>query len=128
MQNENNYDDNMEYKRKIMELERQQYYFERANSDLQTDLYERSMGKKYGPYLFLVAWFILLKFMENWMGYYVDISLQNYVPILFVFIVLLVLEYLRNRKRRDVLETIKLNCKKSNDLQREINKLKKKCR
>ena len=107
MQNESNYDDNMEYKRKIMELEKQIFRYKRANAQLQTGLGEESAIRKMIPYIILLMWFIALKFMENWMGYYLDISGQNYVPILIVFVILLIRRYLKDRKRQELREKMK---------------------
>lgn len=125
MQNESNYDDNMEYKRKIMELEKQIFRYKRANAQLQTGLGEESAIRKIIPYIILLMWFIALKFMENWMGYYLDISGQNYVPILIVFVILLIRRYLKDRKRQELREQIKANWQKCDKLQQEIDEIRR---
>lgn len=125
MQNESNYDDNMEYKRKIMELEKQIFRYKRANAQLQTGLGEESAIRKMIPYIILLMWFIALKFMENWMGYYLDISRQNYVPILIVFVILLIWRYLKDRKRQELREQIKANWQKCDKLQQEIDEIRR---
>ena len=125
MQNESNYDDNMEYKRKIMELEKQIFRYKRANAQLQTGLGEESAIRKMIPYIILLMWFIALKFMENWMGYYLDISGQNYVPILIVFVILLIRRYLKDRKRQELREQIKANWQKCDKLQQEIDEIRR---
>ena len=125
MQNESNYDDNMEYKRKIMELEKQIFRYKRANAQLQTGLWEESAIRKMIPYIILLMWFIALKFMENWMGYYLDISGQNCVPILIVFVILLIRRYLKDRKRQELREQIKANWQKCDKLQQEIDEIRR---
>ncbi len=125
MQNESNYDDNMEYMRKIMELEKQIFRYKRANAQLQTGLGEESAIRKMIPYIILLMWFIALKFMENWMGYYLDISGQNYVPILIVFVILLIRRYLKDRKRQELREQIKANWQKCDKLQQEIDEIRR---
>lgn len=125
MQNESNYDDNMEYKRKILELEKQIFRYKRANAQLQTGLGEESAIRKMIPYIILLMWFIALKFMENWMGYYLDISGQNYVPILIVFVILLIRRYLKDRKRQELREQIKANWQKCDKLQQEIDEIRR---
>ena len=125
MQNESNYDDNMEYKRKIMELEKQIFRYKRANAQLQTGLGEKSAIRKMIPYIILLMWFIALKFMENWMGYYLDISGQNYVPILIVFVILLIRRYLKDRKRQELREQIKANWQRCDKLQQEIDEIRR---
>lgn len=125
MQNESNYDDNMEYKRKIMELEKQIFRYKRANAQLQTGLGEESSIRKIIPYIILLMWFIALKFMENWMGYYLDISRQNYVPILIAFVILLIWRYLKDRKRQELREQIKANWQKCDKLQQEIDEIRR---
>lgn len=125
MRDENVPDKETNDTQKILELERRKYYLERKNADLQTKLQERSPGQRFGPFLFLAAWFLILKFMENWMPFYISISTEDYIPILLVIIVLIVLEYLRDRKRQAVMEEMRSNRREADGLQREIDEIKK---
>lgn len=104
----------------ILVLERQIYNYQRANAELQTGLGERSLRQRYGPYLFLVLWFLLLEFMRNWMGFYVEITGVAYIPIVLVFLILLVLEYRRGKKRRETMEQIKANRHRCDELRQQI--------
>lgn len=113
------------YTEEILELEKQIFRYKRANAQLQTGLGEESAIRKMIPYIILLMWFIALKFMENWMGYYLDISGQNYVPILIVFVILLIQRYLKDRKRQELREQIKANWQKCDKLQQEIDEIRR---
>lgn len=113
------------YTEEILELEKQIFRYKRANAQLQTGLGEESVIRKMIPYIILLMWFIALKFMENWMGYYLDISGQNYVPILIVFVILLIRRYLKDRKRQELREQIKANWQKCDKLQQEIDEIRR---
>lgn len=113
------------YTEEILELEKQIFRYKRANAQLQTGLGEESAIRKMIPYIILLMWFIALKFMENWMGYYLDISGQNYVPILIVFVILLIRRYLKDRKRQELREQIKANWQKCDKLQQEIDEIRR---
>lgn len=107
----------------ILVLERQIYNYQRANAELQTSLGERSLMQKYGLYLLLVGWFLALEFMKNWMGFFVEITDVAYIPIVIVFAVLLVLEYRRDKRRRETMEQIKENRHRCNELRQQIETL-----
>lgn len=69
---------------KILQLEKKIFQYKRANAELQTGLAEESIIGRLLPYIILLMCFIALKFVENWMGYYVDVSRQDYVPLLII--------------------------------------------
>ncbi len=107
----------------ILVLERQIYNYQRANAELQTGLGERSLMQKFGPYLLLFGWFLALEFMKNWMGFFVDITGVAYIPIVLVFVVLLVLEYRRDKRRQETMEQIKANRHRCDELRQQIETL-----
>lgn len=109
----------------ILEREKQIFQYKRANAELQTGLGEESIIKKIIPYIILLMCFIALQFMENWMGYYVDISGQDYVPLLIIFVILLVWRYLKERKRQELRKQMKANWQKCDRLQREIDEIRR---
>lgn len=59
------------------------------------------------------------------MGYYVDISGQDYVPLLIIFVILLIWRYLKDRKRQELREQIKANWQKCDKLQQEIDEIRR---
>lgn len=59
------------------------------------------------------------------MGYYVDISGQDYVPLLIIFVILLVWRYLKERKRQELRKQMKANWQKCDRLQREIDEIRR---
>ena len=69
--------------------------------------------------------FIAIQFMENWMGYYVDISGQDYVPLVIIFVILLIHRYLKDRKRQVLREQMKANRQKCDRLQQEIDEIRR---
>ena len=122
---QNNGVEKNKYTEEMLELEKQIFRYKRANAQLQTGLGEESSIRKIIPYIILLMWFIALKFMENWMGYYLDISRQNYVPIPIVFVILLIWRYLKDRKRQELREQIKANWQKCDKLQQEIDEIRR---
>lgn len=125
MQGGNNFRTDHKGTEEILEREKQIFQYKRANAELQTDLGEESIIKKIIPYIILLMCFIALQFMENWMGYYVDISGQDYVPLLIIFVILLVWRYLKERKRQELRRQMKANWQKCDKLQQEIDEIRR---
>lgn len=125
MQGENDFRTDHKGTEEILEREKKIFQYKRANAELQTRLGEESAIRKMIPYIILLMWFIALKFMENWMGYYVDISGQDYVPLLIIFVILLIHRYLKDRKRQVLREQMKANRQKCDKLQQEIDEIRR---
>lgn len=109
----------------ILEREKKIFQYKRANAELQTRLGEESAIRKIIPYIILLMGFIAIQFMENWMGYYVDISGQDYVPLMIIFVILLIHRYLKDRKRQVLREQMKANRQKCDRLQQEIDEIRR---
>lgn len=125
MQGKNDFRTDHKGTEEILEREKKIFQYKRANAELQTRLGEESAIRKIIPYIILLMGFIALQFMENWMGYYVDISGQDYVPLLIIFVILLILRYLKNRKRQVLREQMKANRQKCDRLQQEIDEIRR---
>lgn len=115
-----------DYRQELFALQKQIHYLQRVNSSLQTGLQERSLGRKYAPYLFLFGWFLVLEFIKNWMGNDYFISLSSFMPILILLVVFVVLDVRREKKRQSLREQIRVNKQRCDQLQREIEGLKRK--
>lgn len=126
MQGENDFRTDHKGTEEILEREKKIFQYKRANAELQTKLGEESAIRKIIPYIILLMGFIAIQFMENWMGYYVDISRQDYVPLLFIFVILLIHRYLKDRKRQVLREQMKANRQKCDRLQQEIDEIRRK--
>lgn len=125
MQGENDFRTDHKGTEEILEREKKIFQYKRANAELQTRLGEESAIRKIIPYIILLMGFIALQFMENWMGYYVDISGQDYVPLLIIFVILLIHRYLKDRKRQVLREQMKANRQKCDKLQQEIDEIRR---
>ena len=125
MQDGNNFRTDHKGTEEILKREKKIFQYKRANAELQTRLGEESAIRKIIPYIILLMCFIALQFMENWMGYYVDISGQDYVPLLIIFVILLIWRYLKDRKRQELREQIKANWQKCDKLQQEIDEIRR---
>ena len=125
MQDGNNFRTDHKGTEEILEREKKIFQYKRANAELQTGLGEESAIRKIIPYIILLMCFIALQFMENWMGYYVDISGQDYVPLLIIFVMLLIRRFLKDRKRQELREQIKVNRQKCDRLQQEIDEIRR---
>ena len=123
MQGKNDFRTDHKGTEEILKREKKIFQYKRANAELQTRLGEESAIRKIIPYIILLMGFIALQFMENWMGYYMDISGQDYVPLLIIFVILLIHRYLKDRKRQVLREQMKANRQKCDQLQQEIEKL-----
>ena len=110
---------------KILQLEKKIFQYKRANAELQTGLAEESIIGRLLPYIILLMCFIALKFVENWLGYYVDVSRQDYVPLLIIFVILLICRYLKDKKRQELWEQMKANRQKCDKLQQEIDEIRR---
>lgn len=110
---------------KILQLEKKIFQYKRANAELQTGLAEESIIGRLLPYIILLMYFIALKFVENWLGYYVDVSRQDYVPLLIIFVILLICRYLKDKKRQELREQMKANRQKCDKLQQEIDEIRR---
>ena len=97
----------------------------RANAELQTGLAEKSIIGRLLPDIILLMCFIALKFVENWLGYYVDVSRQDYVPLLIIFVILLICRYLKDKKRQELREQMKANRQKCDKMQQEIDEIRR---
>lgn len=125
MQGKNDFRTDHKGTEEILEREKKIFQYKRANAELQTRLGEESAIRKIIPYIILLMGFIALQFMENWMGYYVDISGQDYVPLLIIFVILLIHRYLKDRKRQVLREQMKANRQKCDRLQQEIDEIRR---
>lgn len=125
MQGKNDFRTDHKGTEEILEREKKIFQYKRANAELQTGLGEESAIRKIMPYITLLMSFIALQFMENWMGYYVDISGQDYVPLLIIFVILLIHRYLKDRKRQVLREQMKANRQKCDKLQQEIDEIRR---
>lgn len=125
MQGKNDFRTDHKGTEEILEREKKIFQYKRANAELQTRLGEESAIRKIIPYIILLMGFIALQFMENWMGYYVDISGQDYVPLLIIFVILLIHRYLKDRKRQVLREQMKANWQKCDKLQQEIDEIRR---
>lgn len=125
MQGKNDFRTDHKGTEEILEREKKIFQYKRANAELQTRLGEESAIRKIMPYIILLMGFIALQFMENWMGYYVDISGQDYVPLLIIFVILLIHRYLKDRKRQVLREQMKANWQKCDKLQQEIDEIRR---
>lgn len=125
MQGKNDFRTDHKGTEEILEREKKIFQYKRANAELQTRLGEESAIRKIMPYIILLMGFIALQFMENWMGYYVDISGQDYVPLLIIFVILLIHRYLKDRKRQVLREQMKANRQKCDKLQQEIDEIRR---
>ena len=123
MQGENDFRTDHKGTEEILEREKKIFQYKRANAELQTRLGEESAIRKIIPYIILLMGFIAIQFMENWMGYYVDISGQDYVPLVIIFVILLIHRYLKDRKRQVLREQMKANRQKCDRLQQEIDEI-----
>lgn len=125
MQGKNDFRTDHKGTEEILEREKKIFQYKRANAELQTRLGEESAIRKIIPYIILLMGFIAIQFMENWMGYYVDISGQDYVPLLIIFVILLIHRYLKDRKRQVLREQMKANRQKCDRLQQEIDEIRR---
>lgn len=125
MQGKNDFRTDHKGTEEILEREKKIFQYKRANAELQTRLGEESAIRKIIPYIILLMGFIALQFMENWMGYYMDISGQDYVPLLIIFVILLIHRYLKDRKRQVLREQMKANRQKCDRLQQEIDEIRR---
>lgn len=125
MQGKNDFRTDHKGTEEILKREKKIFQYKRANAELQTGLGEESAIRKIMPYIILLMGFIALQFMENWMGYYVDISGQDYVPLLIIFVILLIHRYLKDRKRQVLREQMKANRQKCDRLQQEIDEIRR---
>lgn len=125
MQGKNDFRTDHKGTEEILEREKKIFQYKRVNAELQTRLGEESAIRKIIPYIILLMGFIALQFMENWMGYYVDISGQDYVPLLIIFVILLIHRYLKDRKRQVLREQMKANRQKCDRLQQEIDEIRR---
>ncbi len=125
MQGENDFRTDHKGTEEILEREKKIFQYKRANAELQTRLGEESAIRKIIPYIILLMGFIAIQFMENWMGYYVDISGQDYVPLVIIFVILLIHRYLKDRKRQVLREQMKANRQKCDRLQQEIDEIRR---
>lgn len=125
MQGKNDFRTDHKGTEEILEREKKIFQYKRANAELQTGLGEESAIRKIIPYIILLMGFIALQFMENLMGYYVDISGQDYVPLLIIFVILLIHRYLKDRKRQVLREQMKANRQKCDRLQQEIDEIRR---
>ena len=125
MQGKNDFRTDQKWTEEILEREKKIFQYKRANAELQTRLGEESAIRKIIPYIILLMGFIALQFMENWMGYYMDISGQDYVPLLIIFVILLIHRYLKDRKRQVLREQMKANRQKCDQLQQEIDEIRR---
>lgn len=125
MQGNNDFRTDHKGTEEILEREKKIFQYKRANAELQTGLGEESAIRKIMPYIILLMGFIALQFMENWMEYYVDISGQDYVPLLIIFVILLIHRYLKDRKRQVLREQMKANRQKCDRLQQEIDEIRR---
>lgn len=125
MQGKNDFRTDHKGTEEILEREKKIFQYKRANAELQTGLGEESAIRKIMSYIILLMGFIALQFMENWMGYYVDISGQDYVPLLIIFVILLIHRYLKDRKRQVLREQMKANRQKCDRLQQEIDEIRR---
>ncbi len=125
MQGENDFRTDHKGTEEILEREKKIFQYKRANAELQTRLGEESAIRKIIPYIILLMGFIAIQFMENWMGYYVDISGQDYVPLVTIFVILLIHRYLKDRKRQVLREQMKANRQKCDRLQQEIDEIRR---
>lgn len=126
MQGKNDFRTDHKGTEEILKREKKIFQYKRANAELQTRLGEESAIRKIIPYIILLMGFIALQFMENWMGYYMDISGQDYVPLLIIFVILLIHRYLKDRKRQVLREQMKANRQKCDQLQQEIDEIRRK--
>ena len=125
MQGKNDFRTDHKGTEEILKREKKIFQYKRANAELQTRLGEESAIRKIIPYIILLMGFIALQFMENWMGYYMDISGQDYVPLLIIFVILLIHRYLKDRKRQVLREQMKANRQKCDQLQQEIDEIRR---
>lgn len=125
MQGENDFRTDHKGTEEILEREKKIFQYKRANAEIQTRLGEESAIRKIIPYIILLMGFIAIQFMENWMGYYVDISGQDYVPLVIIFVILLIHRYLKDRKRQVLREQMKANRQKCDRLQQEIDEIRR---
>lgn len=125
MQGKNDFRTDHKGTEEILEREKKIFQYKRANAELQTRLGEESAIRKIIPYIILLMGIIALQFMENWMGYYMDISGQDYVPLLIIFVILLIHRYLKDRKRQVLREQMKANRQKCDQLQQEIDEIRR---
>lgn len=125
MQGENDFRTDHKGTEEILEREKKIFQYKRANAELQTRLGEESAIRKIISYIILLMGFIAIQFMENWMGYYVDISGQDYVPLVIIFVILLIHRYLKDRKRQVLREQMKANRQKCDRLQQEIDEIRR---
>lgn len=125
MQGKNDFRTDHKGTEEILKREKKIFQYKRANAELQTRLGEESAIRKIIPYIILLMGFIALQFMENWMGYYMDISGQDYVPLLIIFVILLIHRYLKDRKRQVLREQMKANRQKCDRLQQEIDEIRR---
>ena len=125
MQGKNDFRTDHKGTEEILEREKKIFQYKRANAELQTRLGEESAIRKIIPYIILLMGFIALQFMENWMGYYMDISGQDYVPLLIIFVILLIHRYLKDKKRQVLREQMKANRQKCDRLQQEIDEIRR---
>ncbi len=68
----------------------------------------------------------MLEFIKNWMGNDYFISLSSFMPILILLVVFVVLDVRREKKRQSLREQIRVNKQRCDQLQREIEGLKRK--
>lgn len=125
MQGKNDFRTDHKGTEEILKREKKIFQYKRANAELQTRLGEESAIRKIIPHIILLMGFIALQFMENWMGYYMDISGQDYVPLLIIFVILLIHRYLKDRKRQVLREQMKANRQKCDQLQQEIDEIRR---
>lgn len=125
MQGKNDFRTDHKGTEEILEREKKIFQYKRANAELQTRLGEESAIREIIPYIILLMGIIALQFMENWMGYYMDISGQDYVPLLIIFVILLIHRYLKDRKRQVLREQMKANRQKCDQLQQEIDEIRR---
>ena len=125
MQGKNDFRTDHKGTEEILKREKKIFQYKRANAELQTRLGEESAIRKIIPYIILLMGFIALQFMENWMGYYMDISGQDYVPLLIIFVILLIHRYLKDRKRQVLREQMKANRQNCDQLQQEIDEIRR---
>lgn len=125
MQGKNDFRTDHKGTEEILKREKKIFQYKRANAEIQTRLGEESAIRKIIPYIILLMGFIALQFMENWMGYYMDISGQDYVPLLIIFVILLIHRYLKDRKRQVLREQMKANRQKCDQLQQEIDEIRR---
>lgn len=54
-----------------------------------------------------------------------DVSRQDYVPLLIIFVILLIRRYLKDKKRQELREQMKANRQKCDKLQQEIDEIRR---